>query len=88
MLFSIIQVNTVNHMLKGLNCCLDQVAVEYLRVMEESIKPKYIGDHLEKEIKRNLECGGNVASHSDILLAHHANLLHRRGTRGSDYALE
>ena len=38
MLFSIIQVNTVNHMLKGLNCCLDQVAVEYLRAMEESIK--------------------------------------------------
>lgn len=38
MLFSIIQVNTVNHMLKGLNCCLDQVGVEYLRAMEESIK--------------------------------------------------
>ena len=38
MLFSIIQVNTVNHMLKSFNCCLDQVAVEYLRAMEESIK--------------------------------------------------
>ena len=25
-------------MLKGLNCCLDQVGVEYLRAMEESIK--------------------------------------------------